>query len=33
MTVLKRDVEDPILNTLSKTDYTTFSAKNKPLGV
>ena len=33
MTGLKRDVGNPILNTLSKTENTTFSAKNKPSGV
>ena len=30
MTGLKTDVGNPILNTMSKTEYTTFSAKNKP---
>ena len=33
MTVLKRDVGNPILNTLSKTEYTTLSVKNKTMGV
>ena len=32
MTVLKRDVGNPILNSLSKTEYTTFTAKNKTIG-
>ena len=33
MTGLKRDVGNPILNTSSKIEYATFSAKSRQLGV